>query len=242
MFTKGTGVHEIDFNSYKIKQGRVFFLKPGQVHHWKFFTEPEGFIFFHSKEFYEMHYVLHELKTFPFYYSYQNPPLLDISDIDQEVKFKFQNLYKEYTASSPLKELTIVNRMTDIYITLTRQYTVDIDLTDYSHPGYLKILENLENLLEEHYENEKLPKFYAAQLNVTTKHLNRVVKETLDKTTNQLISERVILEAKRLICHSNNSLFSIAEILGFNDYAYFSKYFKTKTGINPIDFQKNYNR
>lgn len=242
LFTKGAGIHEIDFNSYDINPGNIFFLKPGQVHSWKFNTEPEGFIFFHSKEFYEMHYVLHELKTFPFYYSYQNPPFIKISENIQEITFKFQHLLQEYRGSEALKEVKIVSCITDIYITLTRLYTSNVDVEDFSHPSYLKILESFEKLIEQNYENQKLPKFYADQLNMTTRHLNRIVKETVNKTTNQLISERVILEAKRLICHSDNSLVSISEILGFNDYAYFSRHFKNKTGIKPIDFQKTYNK
>ena len=240
LFTAGSGVHEIDFNTYEIKPGKVFFLKPGQIHSWKFDSEPEGFIFFHTKDFYEMHYVLHELKIFPFYYSYQNPPFLDIAGAVEKTALKFQNLLKEYTDSKPLKELKLVNGITDIYITLTRLYTSKVDFDNFSNPSYLKILENFETLVEMHYENQKLPKFYADNLNITTRHLNRIVNETVGKTTNQLISERVVLEAKRLICHSKNSLLRISEILGFNDYAYFSRYFKNKTGIKPIDFEKIY--
>ena len=240
IFTKGTGVHEIDFNSYEINPGKIFFLTPGQTHFWKFDSQPDGFIFFHSKEFYDMHYTAHKLRTFPFYYSYQNPPLLDLPEDDSEVKNKYQNLYREYIDSKPFRELKIVNIINDIYITLARRYTADVDIANYSHPNYLKILEQFEQLIEKYYDKQKLPKFYADKLNITTKHLNRIAKETVNKTTNQLISERVILEAKRLIVHSNSSLFSIAETLGFTDYAYFSRYFKTKTAMAPLEFRKRY--
>jgi YesN/AraC family two-component response regulator len=52
--------------------------------------------------------------------------------------------------------------------------------------------------------------------------------------------ERVILESKRLIVHTKNSLFQISEILGYKDYAYFSKIFKLKTGFTPLEFKKSY--
>ena len=242
LFTEGTGVHEIDFNTYEINPGKVFFLKPGQTHFWKFDTEPNGFIFFHSKEFYEMNYITHKLGSFPFYYSYQNPPVLDISPYNQEVVDKFQNLRKEYMDTKPFKELKILNIINDIYISLTRKYTSDIDLTNYTHSSYLKILENLERYINQYYDEQKLPKFYADKLNITTKHLNRVVRETVNKTTNQLISERVVLEAKRLIVHSNSSFSAIAEILGFTEYAYFSRYFKTNSGVTPMNFRNKYGR
>lgn len=242
LFTEGTGTHEIDFNSYSINPGKVFFLKPGQTHFWKFDTEPKGFIFFHSQEFYEMTFVNHRLNNFPFFYSYQNPPVILLKSNYKDFQKKFKDLYQEYVKSEIFRNLKIVNIINDIYIDLTREYTSDLDLSDNSHSRYLNILENFEHLLDQSYDKQKLPKFYADKLNISTKHLNRVVKETINKTTNQMISDRVILEAKRLIVHSNDSLSNISETLEFSDYAYFSKYFKSRTGITPMNFKKKYSQ
>lgn len=242
LFTEGTGTHEIDFNSYSINPGKVFFLKPGQTHFWKFDTEPRGFIFFHSQEFYEMTFVNHRLNNFPFFYSYQNPPVILLKSNHNDFQKKFKDLYQEYVKSEIFRNLKIVNIINDIYIDLTREYTSDLNLSDNSHSSYLNILENFEHLLDQSYDKQKLPKFYADKLNISTKHLNRVVKETINKTTNQMISDRVILEAKRLIVHSNSSLSNISETLEFSDYAYFSKYFKSRTGITPMNFKKKYSQ
>ena len=242
LFTEGTGTHEIDFNSYSINPGKVFFLKPGQTHFWKFDKEPKGFIFFHSQEFYEMTFVNHRLNNFPFFYSYQNPPVILLKSNHNDFQKKFKDLYQEYVKSEIFRNLKIVNIINDIYIDLTREYTSDLDLSDNSYSNYLNILENFEHLLDQSYDKQKLPKFYADKLNISTKHLNRVVKETINKTTNQMISDRVILEAKRLIVHSNSSLSNISETLEFSDYAYFSKYFKSRTGITPMNFKKKYSQ
>ncbi|MDX6747976.1 helix-turn-helix domain-containing protein [Polaribacter sp. PL03] len=241
LFTEGTGKHEIDFNSYQVNPGKVFFLKPGQTHSWKFDTQPEGFIFFHSQEFYEIKFLDHTLKSFPFYYSNQNPPLLELSKIKMKLlTTKFKEMYLEYLQQNLLKELKIINLINSIYIDLTRAYTADVNLEKLISPSYSIILENLENLIHKNFYKEKLPKFYSDQLNITTKHLNRVVKKTLNKTTNQLISERIILESKRLIIHSGNNLAAISETLTFSDYAYFSRFFKSKTGFTPMNFRKKY--
>lgn len=241
LFTKGKGKHEIDFNSYAINPGKVFFLKPGQTHFWKFETQPEGFIFFHSQEFYELKYLEHTLHSFPFFYSYQNPPVLELDSKKlNELKIKFKEVYTEYLQTKVLRELKIVNSLNNIYIELTRVYTIDINLKKLNYSSYSKILESLENLINNHFYKEKFPKFYADKLSITTKHLNRVVKKTINKTTSQLISERIILEAKRLIVHSHNNLANIAHTLEFTDYAYFSKFFKSKTGMTPLDFRKKY--
>ena len=241
LFTEGYGKHEIDFNSYKVNPGKVFFLKPGQTHSWQFETKPEGFIFFHSQEFYEIKFLDHTLHSFPFFYSNQNPPLLELSiRVMNTLTPKFEELYSEYLQNNRLRELKIINLINSIYIDLTRVYTADVNLEKLISPSYSVILENLENLINKNFYTEKLPKFYSDQLSITTKHLNRVVKKTLNKTTSQLISERIILESKRLIIHSGNNLAAIADTLQFSDYAYFSRFFKSKTGFTPINFRKKY--
>ncbi len=241
LFTEGTGTHEIDFNSYSINPGKVFFLKPGQTHFWKFETQPQGYIFFHSKEFYELKFLEHKLNSFPFFYSNQNPPVLELGPKKlYDLNVKFQEVYSEYLQTNLLRELKIVTSLNNIYIELTRVYTLDINLGKLNSPNYSNILETLENLINVHFYREKFPKFYADKLSITTKHLNRVAKKTINKTTSQLISERIILEAKRLIVHSHDNLANIAYTLEFSDYAYFSKFFKLKTGMTPLDFRKKY--
>ncbi|MAN28379.1 MULTISPECIES: AraC family transcriptional regulator [Mesonia] len=241
MFIKGTGVHEIDFNSYSITPGSVFFLRPGQTHFWKFDSPPEGFIFFHSQEFYELKFLKHKLHEFPFYYSFQNPPLLQLPDKKISSLYKkLEETYTEFTKNKPFKELKIVSLINTVYIDLLRAYTDTISNEESYSPNYLKTLERLEILIDENFQTEKLPKFYAQQLNISTKHLNRVVKETISKTTSELIYERVILEAKRLIVHADENLTAISHSLEFSDYSYFSKIFKLKTGFTPMGFRKKY--
>src|SRR5690606_12871633 len=67
LFTKGSGIHEIDFQSYEIKPGTLFFLYPGQTHSWNLSHDIEGYLFFHSKEFYDLGYVTNSIKDYPFF-------------------------------------------------------------------------------------------------------------------------------------------------------------------------------
>src|SRR5665213_3653650 len=72
LFTKGTGVHEVDFNSYKIKPGSIFLLNPGQTHHWELSKDIDGYIFLHTKNFYNQLDSHNTIDSFPFFYSTQN--------------------------------------------------------------------------------------------------------------------------------------------------------------------------
>jgi AraC family transcriptional regulator, transcriptional activator of pobA len=92
--------------------------------------------------------------------------------------------------------------------------------------------------LEENYQLQRNAEFYADLQGISSKRLNQVLKEKLDKTAMQLIHDRIILEAKRKIIHSDSTLKEIAFDLGFSDRPYFSRFFKKQTGSSPEDFQK----
>ena len=93
-------------------------------------------------------------------------------------------------------------------------------------------------LLESNYQEERNTDFYAGKLGISSKRLNQILKEKLDKTGMQIIHDRIILEAKRKIIHSENTLKEISYDLGFSDRPYFSRFFKKQTGQTPEEFQK----
>lgn len=78
---------------------------------------------------------------------------------------------------------------------------------------------------------------FADQLNVHVNHLNRAVKQNLNKTTTQVIAERVIQEAKILLRHSRWAVAEIAYSLGFNEPTHFNNFFKKHTHISPTKFR-----
>jgi AraC family transcriptional activator of pobA len=93
-------------------------------------------------------------------------------------------------------------------------------------------------LLESNYQQVRNTDFYAGKLGISSKRLNQILKDKLDKTGMQLIHDRIILEAKRSIIHSEITIKEIAYELGFSDRPYFSRFFKKQTGQTPEEFQK----
>ena len=79
---------------------------------------------------------------------------------------------------------------------------------------------------------------YANQLNVHVNHLNRAIKETTQKTTSQIIAERILQEAKILLKHSAWSVSEIAFALGFTEVTHFNNFFKKHIQISPLKFRK----
>ena len=79
-------------------------------------------------------------------------------------------------------------------------------------------------------------------MNITQKHLNRIVKSITHKTTTEIITERIVLEAKRQLLYTDKTLNEIALDLGFTDYTYFSRLFKKYVTITASDFRKSYRK
>ena len=80
-------------------------------------------------------------------------------------------------------------------------------------------------------------KDYAQRLAVHVNHLNKVLKETTGKTTTELISSRVIQEAKILLKQTDWNISEISDSLGFEELAHFSNFFRKQTSIAPMAFR-----
>lgn len=92
-------------------------------------------------------------------------------------------------------------------------------------------------LLEQNYIRERKADFYASAIGISTKTLNKKIKDLFHRTPLQLINERTILEAKKLLHLSYKSVKEIAAQLNFNDEFYFSRYFKKAIGLSPKQYR-----
>ena len=241
LFTKGSGRHEIDFNSYEIKPGAAFLLAPGQTHHWELSEDFDGYIFSHTADFYDLHYSHNRIHQFPFFYSVQNTPLisLDIKKIENIEKL-FASLFDEYLNKKAFQHQLILSYIDMIYVESSRLYLDDNSQKIIKANSYSEKFQQFESLLEKNYIAEKSPSQYADWMNISSKHLNRITKTVIDKTASEVITDRIILEAKRRVLHTKNNFSEIAISLGYDDYAYFSKLFKKASGLTPTEFLKIY--
>lgn len=99
------------------------------------------------------------------------------------------------------------------------------------------VTREFKTLLERSFDNMKRPADYARALNLSVAYLNECVSNTTGLPVSHLIRQRILLEAKRLLCHSGKSVKEIAAALGYDDPAYFSRFFTKNTGISAIAFR-----
>ena len=95
----------------------------------------------------------------------------------------------------------------------------------------------MKELLNEKYDSLHQVADYASLLHVTPGHLNDTLRLQTGRTATTLIHERIILEAKRALFHTPLSIKEIGYSLGFDDPAYFHRFFKRLTGTTPLDFR-----
>lgn len=238
-FEKGLGRHDVDFRSYPIHPNSVFFLQPEQIHHWEFEEAAEGWIFFHSEDFYKLYITHFQLYQWPFFQSRDSNPKLEISaETAVVLQQRFAEMISEYKINTKHSFLKIANLSQLIYADLARIYGEQTPSGIQKNKLYQDHFHRFIKLLDENYVRQKQASFYASKLAITAKHLHRICLACVGKSTTQLIAERLVLEAKRRLVSDSKSIGEIANELGFENHPYFHLFFKKHAGETPKHFRE----
>ena len=123
-------------------------------------------------------------------------------------------------------------------VDMKNRFNVEIGVSDHTMGDAVPVVSTAlgAKLIEKHFKQYKYPKDYALLMHMSEKHLNRICKTCLNKTASQLILERIVLEAKRMLAFAEFSVSQIADELGYSNSSYFIRLFKKKTGKTPVEF------
>ena len=94
-------------------------------------------------------------------------------------------------------------------------------------------------LVEKNYRQERRVGWYAAQLNITPKHLSETVKNASRRTPNEWIDDYVTLELRVLLKNSTKTIKEIAQELNFPNQSFLGKFFKEHVGVSPSKYRKS---
>jgi AraC-like DNA-binding protein len=238
---QGGGTLSIEHEIFELKSTQVYFSVPGQVQ--KLQCEPgaKGFIINFSMPYFKA-FLLNPnyVEQFPCFSGLIENSVIDIpqhlqGDVHKLLETIITEIENNHNGSTDMVRLL----MLQLFIQVGR-------LTHYQSPTtrivsykYTQV-KNLLTLLEQHITSAKLPKEYAQLLFVTPNYLNTLCNEVLGKSTGEVIRERVVLEAKRLIANGSFTISEIGYKLDFKDNSYFTKFFKKYTGQTPQQFRMEY--
>ncbi|OXA95677.1 hypothetical protein B0A75_18580 [Flavobacterium oncorhynchi] len=234
---KGSGMHNVDFTQYAVNDYQVYFVRQGQVHNWLLNVDTIGFQLMLSPEIVN---AFSNLSAFPFFE--QNVP--SCLSVTQEQFEGLKNHLNEIELILPDNDLStkeiVLLRLHLLLKVLQKDYLIQFPQHDSSTKPE-KMIKKFNSLIDNHFNEEFSVNFYADKLNITPNYLNILSQRYLKSPAGDIIKERTILEAKRLLTSTDLSIKEIAYQLGFNDNGYFSKVFKKYTGKTPGDFKESYN-
>ena len=238
--TNGTGKFDIDFEKHVASKNKLFFIE--KFRYWKITKSKElnGIVIQFTDSFYN--------------YIYTGNPRIKsdqslIGDILPSIRIDARNhkilinllsiMQNEYSnLISNSKEILCLSLKTLILMYRRKAYSKDrLIISDRKK----LLLFEFRKLVNNKFSEIKKPSDYAGLLNVTSNYLNSICQEIYHRTVSDIIQERVVLEAKRLLSHTSMSVSEIAYKLGFNDNSYFGRYFKKATGFPPERYRvRNY--
>jgi AraC family transcriptional regulator, transcriptional activator of pobA len=228
----------VDFKQFSLGADQLFYVLPGQVHHYVL-TENTTEGWFVALDAGLIPGMLRTVLEDPL--SLKSP----IHPGEMERRELLQCLELIYTVNrrqtdSTYHKQTIYALLTSFVAMVTAIYANRRTASIENVPRPMLITQQFRKLLARDYKTMKSPAEYAAACNLSLSYLNEVVKTVTGAAVSYWIQQEVVLEAKRLLYHSEFSIKEIAYELGYEDHAYFCRLFKKTVGETPGEFRKHY--
>lgn len=227
----GVTVMEIDFQQYRTDKPTIYYQSPDQVHRAVKVEDIEMFMLIINNENIAAEYLTILQSISPL-----KPLAVDLEDL--EIIEKTYNLCIElYERTTDKLHFSLLRDSTNTLIALQLSLYLKYSNTAESQSRFERINKAFFLSLEQNFRALKRPAEYAAQFNISVSYLNESVKNVTGFSVSHHIQQRVILEAKRLLYHSDKSVKEIAFELGYEDYPYFSRLFTKISGMSAKVFR-----
>ena len=235
---EGAGTHIIDFEPYPIQPPMFFFLSKDQVHYWDVKKPLKGYALLFPEEFIALpSSSILRTHDFAFFHQVGQMPCLSVVQENLTViNGLFAGIEQEYHHENA-RSLSSLRSYLHILLTqLNRLYTSNH--SDKHSVATSSLVYQFERLVSEHFITDHSAQDYAEKIGVNTNHLTDTIKAETGYTPGQLIRQKLILEAKRLLVHSPITVAEIGYRLNFEDSSYFGRFFKRETGMSPLIFRQ----
>lgn len=223
----------IDFKEYRISKGGTIFIQPGQVHHALSADNLTAYMLVVDSTF-----VSDMAKNIFDEYILNHSPFQLTKQQQSELK-QIYFLLSDRIARNDRQTKEIIRNLSAAFVGIIAEA---VEATNHVQAAGNKRQKEIallfRTLLKEELHTDKRPSYYASRLNISAVYLNEVIKSVTGMSTSQYIQNEVMLQAKRMLFHTNSTIQEVAIELGFSDYAYFSRLFTQVTGTTPTAFRK----
>lgn len=242
-FEEAGGTHSVDFKDYPVEANSLFFISPGQAHHFDGITSHKGILLrFCTDILREEEYGSELFLKYDIFNAFDSSPYVVVKDpktLDYLHSIILRIEEKSHTNDVLAHEIQRLNLNLFLLEVLQNGQREGSPMpnSNWQKPSYVLFVK-FRKLVEANFMSGNTLRFYADQLNVSVKTLGNSVAECSHKTPLAFINDRIILEAKRLLRYTRLMVKEIAYRLGYEDPSYFVKFFKRETGMLPSEFRE----
>ena len=241
---KGKGIHYVDFGKYDVDGNMIFFLSSYNIHQLSTTGKPEGYAIAFTPDFLN-HLdpsIVNRVRHLPF--NRRNGA--NYCNVTPQASAKLQEIVERMEEEQntgigkPLHDTCNATLLTDFILTAVRccQWTKDEGFTGKSQ--YAEIYSRFIEAVDDNYTRLHTVKDYVSLLGVSKNVLIKSTRLHEQLSPLEIIDDRIIVEAKRLLACTSLRIKEISSKLGFEDPSYFNKFFKKSAKLTPADFREMY--
>lgn len=240
LVTSGQGVHTVDFTDWQLSTGSLVVVRQGQVQQW------------HPHQSFTAELILIDPTALP-----GSVPLISskeaalykrlewrtCSTLDQAMQKEFSNSFRllrddiSRFDNSDLEQALFRHQLQTLLLRLARWQRDLVPPVVVHQQGY-KTYRLFQSLLEQHFAQQHSLKFYADRLGYSESTISRASHSVEGRSAKAVIDSRIVLEAKRLLVHSDLSVAELSHALGFSEATNFIKFFRRHAGVTPLLFRQ----
>lgn len=232
---------KVDFQQYHTDSLTLFFINSNQYFQLDNCGDEDGYFMFYNRDFYCVQ--IHDAEVACdglLFNNIYNMPMVVLPESEKvEIELIGKRIHEELRLDDVSQEEMIRVYLKLLIIRATRIWKKQqLEIVSDS-PNDIDFFRNFSRLVEIHYKEKHSVADYADLLNVAPKTLTHRFKRLNLSQPNEIIKDRIILEAKRLLIYTSLTAKEIAYQLGYEDPAYFNRTFVQKVGSTTSDFRKN---
>lgn len=233
----GEGIAKVDLSDYTFKENTLFSFYPYQPFMFCPKNSLKGIAIQFHHDFFCIYRHHQEIAANGILFNnIYDQPFIYLNEYCKSTIFNLiQGIANELKDEAFRKDEVLVSYLKILLVMATRIKLDQQSFQDTETVGGKQqfVIQNLKNAIEENFRIKHSASDYADLLNQTPASLARITKNHFNKTLSDLITERIIIEAKRELYLTDKTIKEIAYELGYEDEYYFSRLFKNKTDISP---------
>lgn len=237
----GSGIISVDEEVYKTEPGTIILISPGQQLSFKADNNINGYAIFFCQDFYIIEFSLLRLLylysfTWPASKRVERHCIKICNSLTWDKNF-FPLLMNEYKKEQKKEKKEQIFRSYLNILLIKLLDELDSETNESAKTANILVL-RLSQILETQFMCNREPSAYAILMGISVDCLNLLCKEAFNQSFKNLVQDRLMFEARKMLTTSNLTIAEIAYKLNFSDNSNFSKFFKRHIGITPQRFRK----